>query len=119
MSLTPETLPLLAWTPPSSDRFGGTFERAFDFERLNAQQTRVFALMKDGLWRSLREISTATGDPEASVSARLRDLRREEFGGLCVERRRRVSNDVGPEAGLFEYRIDPKSIPKPTSPRLA
>lgn len=40
----------------------------------------------------------ATGAPEASASARLRDLRR---AGLTVERRRRGD----PKAGLWEYRV--------------
>lgn len=57
--------------------------------------------MNDGKWRTLSEISALTGDGEASISARLRDLRKDEFGGLNVDRRRR-----GDESrGLFEYRV--------------
>lgn len=55
---------------------GGTYDSRLDGERLNRQQHRVAAAMVDGKWRSLREISEATGDPEASISARLRDLRK-------------------------------------------
>ena len=40
----------------------------------------------DGKPRTLAEISAATGDPQASVSARLRDLRKEKFGGYIVTR---------------------------------
>jgi len=44
--------------------------------------------MRDGEWRTLGEISEATGHPEASVSARLRDFRKPRFGGHTVNRRR-------------------------------
>jgi predicted transcriptional regulator len=40
------------------------------------QARRVIGCMADGAWRTLAEISAATGDPEASVSARLRDMRK-------------------------------------------
>lgn len=97
---------MLDWTPPKSDRFGESYSRKFDFDRLNAQQARVFAVMKDGAWRTLSEISAMTSAPEASVSARLRDLRRPEFGGLTVDRKR-----CGEGRGTFQYRVDPSSIP--------
>lgn len=77
---------------------GATFCPAFDAERLGEQAKRVLSLMIDGQPRTLREISASTGDPEASVSARLRDLRR---GGLVVHRRRRGE----PSLGLFEYKV--------------
>ena len=104
--MKPQQGDLLSWTPPASDRFGDTYDHAFDFERLNAQQGRVFLVMRDGKWRTLREISDLTGDPEASVSARLRDLRRPEFGNLDVQRQR-----MGEGRGTYVYRIDPKTIP--------
>lgn len=79
--------------------FGGeTYEPAVDRERLFAQLQRVRDFMKDGQWRTLQEISDVTSDPPASVSARLRDLRKPRFGSRCVERRRR-------SRGLFEYRL--------------
>lgn len=91
---------LLSWTPPVilGDRAGITFDRARDGKRLNAQSADVFALMRDGQWRTLREISDLTGHPEASVSARLRDLRKPELGGFTVDREfvRR---------GLWRYRV--------------
>lgn len=81
---------------------GETYDHAADHGRLAAQLGRVRTLMEDGQWRTLPEIEAVTHDPQASVSARLRDLRKAKFGGLVVERRRR-----GP--GLFEYRIAGKS----------
>ena len=82
--------------------FGGeTYEPAHDAVRLHSQMLRVWQLMRDSKWRTLAEIAAATGDPTASVSARLRDFRKEQFGCHVVERRPR-----GPRSrGLFEYRV--------------
>lgn len=77
---------------------GETYEPARDETRLNVQLRAVRDLMADGKWRTLERIATATGHPEASVSARLRDLRKPRFGGHTVERRY-----VGD--GLWEYRL--------------
>jgi hypothetical protein len=82
--------------------FGGTtYDPELDYDRLARQFERVRALMSDGAWRTLREIADELGHPEASISARLRDLRKEKFGGFLVERRRRGD----PPRGLFEYRL--------------
>lgn len=81
---------------------GGTFNQARDGVRLTGQWLRVTQCMQDGQWRSLRDISSVTGDPEASVSARLRDLRKEKFGSQTVERKYI-------DKGLFEYRVLPKA----------
>lgn len=89
-------------TAPAPARDGETFEAALDGARLNAQAMRVFSLMRDGVWRTLREISEATGDPEASASARIRDLRKPRFGKHTVHRRRRGDG----KKGLFEYRLE-------------
>jgi DNA-binding Lrp family transcriptional regulator len=61
----------------------------------------VYRLMVDGQWRTLAEIAEATGAPEASVSARLRDLRKRKFGGHVVARRPRGDRALG----LFEYQL--------------
>lgn len=87
---------LLSWTPPETFS-GDTFNQKLDGKRLGKQLARVRALMLDGVWRSLREISDAVGSPEASVSARLRDLR---GMGMKVESRRR-----SPKGGLWEYSV--------------
>ena len=82
-------------------RGGETFDPYMDTDRLNEQSQRVFRLMRDNQWRALHEIAAITGDPEASISARLRDFRKPRFGSLVVNRRRRN------EAGLWEYQIGP------------
>jgi len=92
-------LGLLEWQPTPTDRFGSTYDHTFDFDRLNTQQSQVFNLMKDGKYRTLAEISEVTGAPEASVSARLRDLR--NMFHLKVDRRHRGDN----KRGLYEYAV--------------
>jgi hypothetical protein len=80
---------------------GSTYEPAHDKRRLARQQLRVFGALKDGGWWTLAEIHAITGDPEASISARLRDLRKTRFGHHVVDRRRR-----GEAArGIWEYRL--------------
>ena len=79
---------------------GETYEPNADAARLGDQFGRVRALMEDGAWRTLQEISAATGDPEASASARLRDMRR---AGYTVHRER-----VGPGRGTWRYRAERK-----------
>lgn len=72
--------------PEDGDRDGGTYVPGEDSARLNRQQRRVFDVIKDGKWWTLAEIAAMTGASEASVSARLRDFRKERFGGSTVER---------------------------------
>jgi hypothetical protein len=79
-------------------RDGESYEAPRDSARLAAQHARILALMKDGRWRSLATIAQVSGDPEASISARLRDLRKERFGSHAVERRYIAR-------GLYEYRL--------------
>lgn len=80
-------------------RDGATFDPGIDTIRLNDQMRRVADVMGDSRWRTLAEIAEVTGDPEASVSARLRDFRKPRFGALAVHRRRRDGK------GLYEYRL--------------
>lgn len=80
------------------DRHGATYDPKRDRRRLNGQAKRVFDFMLDGRWRTLREIADGAHCPEASASARLRDLRRQEFGAFTVEH-----ENVG--GGLWRYRL--------------
>lgn len=84
---------LLSWTPPEPQ--GSTYEKARDGKRLTEQAKRVFQVMKFGEWKTLSQISHITHDPEASVSARIRDLRK---AGYRVDRRH-------VDKGLHEYRL--------------
>ena len=78
-----------------------------DDERLTAQLQRVWRAMSDGRWHTLSALAMSTGDPEASVSAQLRHLRKDRFGGHTVEKQ--YQGD-----GLFEYRL----VPNPDAERV-
>lgn len=79
--------------------FGPAFEERTDGERLQKQHERIRDHMLLAGWRTLDEIERALGYPQASVSAQLRHLRKERFGGWMVEKRRRAG------AGTWEYQV--------------
>lgn len=91
---------------PETLDFDGDGISPADHLRLGAQARRVLDVVADGQWRTLAELASATGDPESSVSARLRDLRKPKFGGYGIDRRLR-------SPGLHEYRLtqpEPESV---------
>jgi hypothetical protein len=77
---------------------GETYDHERDSQRLGGQLEDVFNLVKDGKWRTLKEISQQSGHPESSISARLRDLRKVRFGSHVVEKEY-INN------GLYKYRV--------------
>lgn len=94
---------LFDYAPPPLDFDGETYEPPRDQVRLTGQALRVWKVMQDGKWRTLPQISVACfhlgrRDSEAAISARLRDFRKERFGGHVVEREH--IND-----GLWRYRL--------------
>lgn len=85
--------------PRTVERFDGeTFEKERDGERLTRQLDRVEKIMLDRQWHTLKQMAKDAGGSEASISARLRDLRKTKFGGYTIEREY-ISN------GVFKYRI--------------
>jgi hypothetical protein len=83
-------------------RFNGSdYDRKKDDKRLTGQILRIFQLMKDEKWRTLGEIEIETGDPQSSISAQLRHMRKERFGAHEVNKRSRGLR----ENGLFEYQL--------------
>ena len=85
----------------ATPRFDGDdYRRRRDDRRLVAQLERVVRVMVDRQWHTLGSIEARTGDPQASISAQLRHLRKPRFGAHTVERRY-VGN------GLYEYRLIP------------
>lgn len=84
---------------------GAGYNARLDQERLSGQTLRIYDLMKDGVYRTLEEIKSATGFPEASISAQLRHLRKERFGFHTINRKR-AGNDI---CGLWEYQLIPNS----------
>ena len=93
---------------------GPAYEPAVDHARLTGQILRVWQCMDDKRWRSLSEIARLTRDPESSVSAQLRHLRKPKFGSHQVNRRRRGDR----AAGLFEYQVIPHQPSRPAQEEL-
>ena len=77
---------------------GDDYNHERDSERLTGQLLRIFEVVKDGRWRTLNEIALLTGDPEASISAQLRHLRKTRFGSHEVEKQY-------VDRGLYKYRV--------------
>ena len=87
----------------TSTRFNGSdYDGIWDSERLTVQHQRIRTLMLDGEWRTLSAIETLTGDPQASISAQLRHLRKPRFGAFIVQKQIRGDR----ASGLYEYRVD-------------
>ena len=70
---------------------GVDYQFELDFVRLKCQMERIYNLMQDGQFRTLRQIADITGDPESSVSAQLRNFRKPRFGGYTVNRKRELN----------------------------
>ena len=81
---------------------GSDYEHKHDYIRLSGQIQRIFDVMKDGSWYTLAEINRITGDPHASVSAQLRNLRKERFGSHVIEKRCKGNRSNG----LWEYSME-------------
>lgn len=77
---------------------GDAYVHERDAERLTKQLDKVRDLCLDGVWRGLAEIAALLGEPHASVSAQLRNLRKPRFGAYNVERR-------WVYGGYYEYRV--------------
>lgn len=69
-----------------------------DNKRLTKQYDAIFNLMKDGKWRTLNQIASQLGYPEASISAQLRHCRKPRNGGHTLNRKY-----VGD--GLYKYQL--------------
>jgi len=87
-------------TEPLPSLFDGiTINDERDEGRLNKQLDAVrTAMLRSPEWWTLAALAGTTRYPEASVSARLRDLRKPKFGGYTVERKY-------VERGLWAYRV--------------
>jgi hypothetical protein len=87
---------------PVTPEFNGSdYVPSLDKSRLTGQILDIFNLMRDGRWRTLSEIEHLTGHVQASISAQLRHMRKERFGGHIVNKRSRGER----ENGLFEYQL--------------
>lgn len=87
---------------PAPRRFAGAdYDHDRDAPRLSAQLDRVWDCIKDHKKRTLKQIAELTGDPEASISAQLRHLRKPRFGGHTI-----AKEYLGD--GLYRYWLVPK-----------
>jgi hypothetical protein len=96
---------------------GPAYEPKLDRARLSLQIERIRLYLLPGEWKTLREMKAGLEAmyapahfPEASLSAQLRNLRKEPYR-LRIERRRREGVH-GPGAGIWEYRLSGKE-PQP------
>jgi len=80
---------------------GDTINQERDAPRLHRQLNAVRQRMECGSWMTLQELASELSFPEPSISARIRDLRKDRFGARYVERRYRGR-------GLYEYKLHPK-----------
>lgn len=99
---------------------GATYVEELDQERLGSQLEKIKVLMMDQTWRTKSEIAAAIGNiDDASINARLCDLRKEKFGSYPVHSRRKSGAET---KGVWEYQLgfpgqgQPKSI-KPAQER--
>lgn len=92
----------LSFNLVSEPRFAGdTYDANYDSARLSGQMLAVYNLMRDGCWRTLSEINAVVNGSEAGISARLRDCRKNKWGGNIVNRRRRGKE----KSGCHEYQL--------------
>lgn len=85
------------------DTFDGlTFDASQDSARLTTALERVYLLMRDGVWRTLRSIATCCHISEAGASARLRDFRKERFRQQFPNE---AMNSRRVNGGLWEYQL--------------
>ena len=77
---------------------GADYVHERDGKRLAKNHFKLKDLMQDQKFRTLSEISAITNIPEASVSAGLRDFRKEKFG-------RHIVNKNYLENGLYSYQL--------------
>jgi hypothetical protein len=89
---------------------GNGYDENIDGKRLKTKSGRIMQLMSDGQWRVFEEIAEALNMPAGSspsISASLREFRREKWGYMQVEKRRRATY-----SGLWEYRVLPPTTLK-------
>jgi len=81
------------------EKFNGSdYTPVLDDERLNKQMDRVKKVCSSGIPMTLSAIAKECGDPEASVSAQLRHLRKEKHGSHSVDK-------IHVSHGLYLYKV--------------
>jgi len=86
---------------------GNDFIAEYDHNRLDKQLERVKFVMADGRWYTVCEIRETIqrvfqiNEPENSIQAQIRNLRKPEFGNYIIPKRRRGRIS----SGHYEWRI--------------
>ncbi len=86
---------------------GPTYDPALDEVRLKGQIQDVFGFLSRWDWCSVGEIALATGHPHNSISAQIRNLRKEKHGAWEIERRREGT-------GFFQFHLTGNHVPPET-----
>ncbi len=99
---------------------GRDYDPKRDEPMVKTQLARMRAIMVDGEWRTLPELSEMLGISQNAVAARLRDLRKPRYGGYHVERRREEHTEglvacrfvgvLGVEHKFFPAQLTPFSM---------
>jgi len=86
---------------------GPDYVPELDEIRLTGQMLRVFEYMRNSKWKTLHEIADAINEPEASISAQLRNLKKDghnkqnvNYGGHDIPRRIREGS-----GRTWEYKL--------------
>lgn len=74
-------------------------EKQQEWRHTGKQQLDVYNVMKDQQWHSLEDVYRKVGGRQTSVSACIRNLRKQNYGGFIIERAR--------EDGEYLYRLLP------------
>lgn len=77
---------------------GADYIHERDGQRLAKNHLKLKEIMQDKVYRTLYEISHLTNIPEASVSAGLRDFRKQKFGSNTLNKKY-LGN------GLYSYQL--------------
>lgn len=80
------------------DFHGDDYVPARDKDRLSSQIKKIYLHMRDEQWRTLQQISSDLDIPHSSVSAQLRNLRKEMFGSHKINRKHI-------KGGLYSYQL--------------
>lgn len=80
---------------------GDDYVHQRDSKRLKTQLEQIESYIEGKGYLTLQEIADATGFAQTSVSAQLRNLRKERFGSRKIDRKY-ISN------GLYSYKLMPK-----------
>lgn len=82
-----------------TNTFGPTYDEEKDGKRIASQMDKIRDYMLEADWRTLKQIESELNYPQSSISAQLRHLRKKQFGGYILEKKRVDGN------GTWQYRL--------------